>query len=156
MRETSNIALRATATGMPQDLGGGASLEYLDFIVDGNPLREVLRIGGGVGGYVSLLVTNWPVDHLAKDVSMLLGETSSALADGRVPLYVCAECGDLGCGAITAAIQHTADAVTWCDFGWQTDYDPFVEGESFMEVGPFRFRRDEYEVTVRSATTQQS
>jgi hypothetical protein len=30
-----------------------------------------------------------------------------------VPLYVCAECGDLGCGGVTAVVELTPDTVLW-------------------------------------------
>lgn len=155
MPERSTLGLLAAATAALHGSGDRVSRQYLDFVVDGKPLREVVlrRIGevDEANDYASLLVTNWPVDLLAEDVSMLLGETPSPLTDGRVPLYVCAECGGLGCGTVTAAIHYTDDTVTWHDFGWQTDYDPFVEREPFTDVGPFQFSRDRYEATVRSA-----
>lgn len=119
--------------------------------MDGEPLREVLlaRIGAD---YASVLGTNWPVDLMADRVRILLGEAPTELADGRVPLYVCAECGGLGCGTVTAVIEHTADTVTWRDFGWQTDYDPFVDGEPFADVRPFSFAREPYETTLLGAS----
>jgi hypothetical protein len=37
----------------------------------------------------------------------------------RVMLFVCAECGDLGCGAITVEIARDGDLVVWSRFGHQ-------------------------------------
>jgi hypothetical protein len=39
-------------------------------------------------------------------------------------MYVCAECGDLGCGAVTAAVEVGDDKVVWRDFGYQNNYEP--------------------------------
>jgi hypothetical protein len=158
MPERSTLSLRAAATATAHGSGDRVPREYLDFVVDGKQLREVVlrRIGEGAetNDYASLLVTNWPVDLLAEDISMLLGETASSLADRRVPLYVCAECDGLGCGTVTAVIDHTDDTVTWRDFGWQTDYDPFIDTEPFTDVGPFLFSRTEYEEAIRAAASE--
>lgn len=159
MQDRSTIDLRATATATLHGSGDRVHREYLDFVVDGKPLRElVLRRVVDVdeaNDYASLLVTNWPVDLIADHVRMLLGEAPSQLADGRVPLYVCAECGGLGCGTITVVIERANDTVTWRDFGWQTDYDPFVDGDPFADVGPFQFAREPYETAFRWAANRQ-
>lgn len=154
-RHTLGLSASATATLHGGAAGDRVHREYLDFVVDGSPLRElVLRRIGDV--YASLLVTNWPVDLMADHVRMLLGEAPSELADGRVPLYVCAECGGLGCGTVTAVIEHTDDTVTWRRFGWQTDYDPVVDGDPFVDVGPFLFAREQYESTLRTAVRRET
>lgn len=58
-------------------------------------------------------------------------------------MYVCAECGDLGCGAVTAAVDVGDDKVIWRDFGYQNNYEPFDQDAIFTGVGPFVFDRDE-------------
>jgi len=68
---------------------------------------------------VSVLVTDWPAGFPAEAVGQLLGEVSSSLPDGRVALYVCPECGDLGCGAVTALVERANDDVVWRDLGWR-------------------------------------
>ena len=65
-----------------------------------------------------------------------------------MPLYVCAECGDLGCGSMTAIIDRTPDAVTWRDFGYQNDYEKFEKTEVFDGVGPFIFDRAAYDAVL--------
>ncbi|MFF4597668.1 hypothetical protein [Amycolatopsis sp. NPDC001319] len=102
--------------------------EYLDFEIDGARLGESLRSRGDD------VIAVAPAD-LGLD----------ALPDGRVPLFVCPECGDLGCGAVTVIVERTADEVVWRDFGWQTDYDPEVSRESYAGLGPFRFARAQYD-----------
>ncbi|MGW4488073.1 hypothetical protein ACWEOE_30030 [Amycolatopsis sp. NPDC004368] len=109
--------------------GGRTRREYLDFAVDGAPLGERLRA-------------------LGDDVIADAGFTLPPFPDGRVPLYVCPECGDLGCGAVTAVIERTADEVVWRDFGRQTDYDPAVFFERYTGLGPFRFDRAQYDAVL--------
>lgn len=36
--------------------------------------------------------------------------------NGLFPLYVCPECGDIGCGAIVCKIEELGDRIIWSDF----------------------------------------
>ncbi len=38
-------------------------------------------------------------------------------------LYICPECADLGCGAITVAVERGTGTVTWRNWGYQNNYD---------------------------------
>lgn len=51
----------------------------------------------------------------------LVGDLPAPLPEGRASLYICAECGDMGCGGVTAVIERAADTVVWRDFGYQND-----------------------------------
>ena len=77
-----------------------------------------------------------------------LSESTSSNSSPRpavVSLYVCAECGDLGCGAITALVQRTPDGFVWRDFVFEDNYDASITGaESYRAVGPFVFNKTEY------------
>ncbi|HUC27600.1 MAG TPA: hypothetical protein VMA73_33300 [Streptosporangiaceae bacterium] len=125
------------------EVAGGRRAErrFLDFLVGGQELgrlvSERVRLVDLANTYASVLVTNWPAGFDAQAVRQLLGEDRSPLADGRIPLYVCAECGGLGCGSITAVIERAGDVVTWHSLGRQTDYDSFVDKEPFEDLGPF-------------------
>ncbi|TDP90622.1 hypothetical protein [Labedaea rhizosphaerae] len=128
---------------------GRSRREYLDFIVDGESLRDrlaaVLEDAPTLVDCVPVLVLNWPIGFPAADYGPLIGELPSPLDDGRVPLYVCPECGDLGCGGVTAVIERTEDTVVWRDFGYQNDYEPFDPGDILTGVGPIVFDRQAYE-----------
>ncbi|WP_149203585.1 hypothetical protein [Actinotalea subterranea] len=125
-------------------------------MVDGQAPRAILAsaigsdsMDGAVGDNVPLFVHNWPVG-MFDDARGLLGEAPAPLANGRVPIFICAACGDLSCGAITAAVEWNPDTVVWRDFGWDTaggrdDDDP----EDYLFVGPLVFSRLEYEAEVR-------
>jgi len=68
--------------------------------------------------------------------------------DGRNSLYICPECGDLGCGAVSALIRRDNDAIVWEAFGYQNDYDETVQFSGFETLGPFRFKIEEYQSTL--------
>jgi hypothetical protein len=128
---TSNLELRWRVRS-----GGGGRTErrYLDFVVDGTSLYDRL----GVGDQVTALGC-WPVEAEREYIRQLLSPS------GRVPLYVCAECGDLGCGAITTVVEWTPDGVVWRDFAFENNYDAtMTDTDSYRAVGPFVFNKTEY------------
>ena len=64
------------------------------------------------------------------------------LASGRALIYVCPECGDVDCGAITANIVDYGDRIVWKNFGYETDYGG--TSETFTDVEPIEFERQRY------------
>jgi hypothetical protein len=78
----------------------------------------------------------------------LLGRPSDDLAiDGRSALFICPECGDLGCGAVLARITVREDVVVWDDFIHGNTWDP----EDTRFSLEFTFDRVAYERTLWSA-----
>ncbi|WP_161852076.1 hypothetical protein [Bradyrhizobium sp. CCBAU 051011] len=53
----------------------------------------------------------------------------------RVALFVCPECGDFACGAITARVSRTELGVQWSDFAYENGLDT----ASKLGLGPFEF-----------------
>jgi hypothetical protein len=54
-------------------------------------------------------------------------------------LYVCPECGDLGCGALTAKVGRDGDYIVWSDFAFETGLDvdpPDLNRSHLADVGP--------------------
>jgi hypothetical protein len=116
--------------------GGGGRTErrYLDFVVDGVSLHDQLRIGDQVTA-----LGCWPTAFEREHIRQLLS------ASGRVPLYVCAECGDLACGAMTVFVERTPDGFVWRDFAFQNNDDAtMTEMDSCRAIGPFVFNKTEY------------
>jgi len=110
-------------TSLRRDGLSKSPVTYLEFTVNGTPLLHQLRAGADVVlDYVGVIQDGWPIESVAA-IERLLGLASGDLPDGRVSLYVCPECGDLGCGAITASLEFEPDLVTWRAFGIQTDND---------------------------------
>lgn len=102
--------------------------EQLDFVIDGARLSEQLRhlevpepdIYGLQGfDFVSVADLVWPEPAVSSLRQLAGAEQRSPdwpLAPGRLPLYVCPMCGDLGCGALTVEVVREVESVIWRDF----------------------------------------
>jgi hypothetical protein len=64
-----------------------------------------------------------------------------AVPDGSVPVLTCT-CGEFGCGGASARITFERSTVIWGDFRTATHERP-------VKLGPFRFKRRDYEVALR-------
>lgn len=123
--------------------GGKTQRDYLDFVVDGVSLSE--KIGGDLVSCLGWLVP----EQNKKAVNQLMLKAESDLPEHRYALYVCPECGELGCGAITAVIEKVDDTIIWRDFAFENDYDGEIQ--PIDEVDKFIFDRAQYRNTLRSA-----
>ena len=120
--------------------GGKTHREYLDFIVNDQSLYDLFAPGDFIG------CLGWgKADIEAKLIAGLMLYKPSELKTGRYMLYVCAECGDIGCGAVTVQIEKTKDAIIWKNFRFENDYDEFDSAyDAYKSIGPFRFNKTEY------------
>jgi hypothetical protein len=74
----------------------------------------------------------------------LTGRARSPLPSGRVALFLCG-CGDVGCGALTVAVEIDDDAVVWRDFGWEAPYEEgFSQCEVMAQMRPLVFDTSVY------------
>lgn len=118
-------------------------VEYLDYLIDGQPLYALITQQVGDLDLVSPMQDRWP--KLAIEAtSRLLGEAPGDLPDGRTSLYVCPECASLGCGAITADISFTSEVVTWRRIGKQDENHDEVEPLTLPGANDFHFKRQPY------------
>jgi len=121
--------------------GGKTERRYRDFVVDGVPLSTV------VGDVVSPF--GWLIaDEQVAAADRLLRRAKPDLPGGRVSLYVCAECGDLGCGAVSVTVEATTGGVLWRDFGFQNNYEDSIHRTGLEAVGPFLFEGRTYLVLL--------
>jgi len=120
--------------------GGRTQRDYLDFIVDGQSLSDLLRVDDCIG------CLGWLKPEREQNmVDGLMVKNPSELGNDRYAIYVCPECGRMGCGAYTAVIRETADSYYWEHFGFEVDYSDWLSRfKEFENVGPFRFEKDEY------------
>jgi hypothetical protein len=130
--------------------GGGKHERFtVDFLVNGQSLYELLSVHrlDLVGRFLQgAQVWN------EESANIFLIEQSADLDNGRIMLYVCPECGDIGCGAITVTITKSDDSYTWTEFGYENNYDPqMMDLDSYRAVGPFRFKGDEYCEAIEKA-----
>jgi hypothetical protein len=115
--------------------GGGGHTErrYLDFAIDGVALSSRFD-----ADFISPL--GWfVVQEQVATIDRLLRRKPPDLAHGRTSLYICPECGDLGCGAVTVLVEGGPGVVVWSDFGIQNNYEDVVHREGFEGIGPFTF-----------------
>lgn len=128
--------------------GAMTERRFLDFEVDGRSFYDVLRQRGM--DYIGVLSIDGAAESASADaVARLLGHVPAELPDGRVAVFVCPECGDLGCGAITVRVDIGPGGVAWHEWGWQTDDDPVVDRSELGDLPSVRFDRVEYERTLR-------
>lgn len=124
--------------------GGKTQRDYLDFIVDGQPLSE--KIGGDLASCLGWFV---PAENI-KSVNRLLLKEPADLPNNRRSLYVCAECGDLECGAVTAVIERSGDKIIWRDFGFQSNADDVTPIRGYRDIS-FAFERAQYNQALKGA-----
>ena len=142
-------------TSLRTDAVSKTPATYLDFTIDGDPLFSDLqpRAGGGLD-FAGVIQDSWPIESVAA-IERLLGEAPGDLPDGRLSLYTCPECGDLGCGAVTARLHLEDDMVTWQHLGWQADYEDEISALCDDEAFPdLTFTRDSYERVLREQLTR--
>lgn len=117
--------------------GSQTPRRFLDFVIDVLPLYPFM------GDYISPL--GWLSEndnHVA--VNRLLRKAQPDAPNERYCLYVCPECVDLGCGAVTAVIERVGDNIVWRDFGIQNDTEDLIFRDNFEGIGPFLFAATDY------------
>ncbi len=123
-------------------LGGSNKHEryYLDFIISGKTLREIL----GVDNYDLITPFGWGNNKIYERdlLHVLTLRKKSDLQTGRVMLYVCPECSDIDCGAITANVLDLGDRIVWKDFGYETSYGGVTE--EYSNIDPIEIDRQSY------------
>lgn len=132
--------------------GGGGRTEqrYLDFVVDDLSLQDRLRSLDQATGLGCWL----PAAERAY-IQQLLARAPAESPSGRVPIYVCAECGDLSCGAITAFVDRIPEGILWRGFAYENDYDESMQDvDSYHDVGPFLFKELDYERLLRGRAAE--
>jgi hypothetical protein len=72
----------------------------------------------------------------------------STVPNGRTMLFVCEQCGDIACGAITLNVARRAGLIVWSDFRYQTSSSDEDTVKRFDQVGPFEFDFAQYKVAI--------
>jgi len=113
--------------------------KYLDFIVSGQTLREYL----GLKDKSSVTPFGFfpSKDEQSRALREFKLQDKTQLKDNRIELYVCEECGDIGCGSITAEIKDLGDKIIWKNFAYQNNSE---EIGPILEVEQIEFERQNY------------
>ncbi|MGW9449104.1 hypothetical protein [Streptomyces sp. NPDC055632] len=126
-----------------------------DLLVDGRPLLHRLDETDGADT-ISPLASDLPPVLRAAHVRLLLDAAGTdadtgghRLPGGRYVIHSCPDCGDPGCGAVTAVVERDGDDVVWRDFAWWTGpaVDPARDG--YPGTGPYRFHGPAYRTVLR-------
>ena len=121
---------------------------FLDFVVNGQSLWEAL---GKKHDIVSVVCAEFSVEETAKAVNRLLLADGADLPKDRRYLFICPECGDLGCGALTLEVDKENGQIVWRNFGYENNWEDKVELSAYAEIGPFTFDAEKYERTLIQA-----
>lgn len=114
---------------------------FLDFIIGGVSLYNLCKREG-----IENISCIWQPDIYKPAVERLLLQRAPDLPDKHYSLYVCAECGDIGCGAISVRIERKQNQIIWRDFAYQNNYDESMtyKPKSFGKVDPSSFEINAY------------
>lgn len=120
----------------------------VDFTANGaSLLTTIVKVDGGHADFMGCLVRGFPEQN-AQAAGRLTCAESPDTESGRVLLYVCPECGDIGCGAYSAFVERAGDTYVWRDFAYENDYE---DPRPIPDVGPYVFERSLYEAEIARA-----
>jgi len=110
---------------------------FLEPTLNRRPLSKILERPGLMG------VFGWQDAKIERRFAFqLLRREPSELPSGRVPLYICGECGDLGCGCIAVLVTELEECVIWSSF---SNDNPLLHADTSDELAPsFPDVRDHY------------
>jgi hypothetical protein len=138
---------------------------YLAWTIDGVPLPHCLPFEGGGANdpgrpwltFVTPLThdeTMFAVERESIDyLDRLAGRSGPDFRNGRTGVLIC-DCGDWGCGSLSAFVSRTDEHVEWRDVQWYAYFDP-EEGEPTAPTGPtFAFDAQQYDQVLADLTAE--
>lgn len=118
---------------------------YFDFIVSGKSLGEIL------GAEKLDLIGNFgwtdDLEYENRQISEFLKEKNPTLETNRNMFYVCSECGDISCGALTGKISETENEIIWSEFAYENN-DGQYDLTEYQNIGPFIFDKESYRTKI--------
>ena len=115
---------------------------FLDFVINGQSLWEKI---GKPKDMVSVICYEYIRQETTKAANRMLLNEDAVIPAGRRSLFICSECGDIGCGAVTALVVRDGHLVVWKDFGYENDYEENISREDYKQIGPYMFDWTAYE-----------
>lgn len=110
--------------------------DFLDFIIDSIPLSEQF------GDFISGIGCFSPVES-KRVINKFLLKEDAEFPNNRRSLYICPECGDLGCGAVSIFIERDENKIIWKDFAYENNYSDDLN--EYEWIGPYIFDWQEYQ-----------
>ena len=115
--------------------------KYVDFIVSGQPLSDIFQTKAR--DMITMFGWSSNTDYEKRTIKEFLKEEPAELETGRTIIYGCSECGDIGCGAITAEIIEIGDKIVWRNFGYENNYSGF-DLEDYKHIPQMEFDKTQY------------
>jgi hypothetical protein len=113
---------------------------YYDFNISGQSLMTILK----ADNRDLISPFGWGDKNYEQEIiKEFTGQKNPQISGERLMIYVCAECGDLGCGAITAELKIIDTKVIWKNFRYE-DNSSEIDFTSFKDIPPFEFDRSDY------------
>jgi len=118
---------------------------FLDYILDGESLYES-------HGRDLISCLGWFVPDEDERAAQRLLLNGAPDIENRVSIYVCGECGDVFCGALTAIIEQHGEEIVWREiahstFDWLADEWHHVPQTTLPEL---RFDGAQYRAAITS------
>ena len=113
--------------------------EFFDFFVDSVSLKSIL--GAENADFIS------PFGWLDKKYERQVIEefrlkNKPELSSGRTMIYICPECGDIECGAITVKISKLDNKIIWSDFAFESGNK--IDHKDFENINEISFDKHAY------------
>lgn len=121
---------------------------FLDFVIDGESLWEKV---GKPRDKVSVICFDYSREETIQAVNRLLLAEKAVIPGDRRSLFICSECGDIGCGAVTAFLVREGESIVWQDFGFENNYEENIRLEEYKHIGPYTFNWKQYESALLQA-----
>jgi|SRR5579871_2152115 len=115
---------------------------FLDFVIDEESLWSKV---GKRQDTVSVICFEYAREETIKAVNRLLLTEKAAIPGDRRELFICSECGDIGCGAVTVIVVRDGQSIVWKDFGFQNNYEENLRLDEYKHIGPYSFDWNVYE-----------
>ena len=123
--------------------------DFLDFVIDGKSLYQTFE----TISYDLISCLGWGLQDEQQQAKLRLTlQASTDFPNQRQSLYICPECGDLGCGAISLRVVEQSGLIIWQDFGYENNFEDCVHWvPELTNLGPFRFDLNDYKGTILKA-----
>lgn len=122
---------------------------FADFQIDERSLLEILvTADGGHSDYMSGFVSGYLEQSLRFADNLIRCDQPQA-EPCRVVIYICPECGDIGCGAYSVQIRSVSGEIIWEEFAYENGYE---EPRVIVDVGPYIFSSAPYVRAIKAAS----
>jgi hypothetical protein len=120
-------------------------VETIDFLIDNNSLLDLLvKEYGGHDDYMGCFGKEWKILNENSKKKLLL-KIKPETINGRIAIYVCPECADIGCGAFCCEIEKINENYIWKNIAYENNNE---DAKILEKIGTFYFNKNKYEEII--------